>query len=161
MSNDPWADEPQAVAANAAPKYDYEPPTNSPAGEIVQTVKFGTSFDAPWLVAHGPDAATVNAIVNTTDYRDLVDTTVKVSRYAQKVYAGATAPAAAPNSPAPTNDTPRSQPDRTGHPQGAKEYCSHGEMQYSEWVSKAGKACKAFKCTERDRDQQCDIKWVK
>lgn len=159
MTNSPWDEEPQDVAASAAPKYDYEPPKGS-TGEIVQTVKFGTGFDAPWLVAHGPDAKTINTITNTVDYRTLVDTTVQVARYAQKAWAssastGSTATAVA------TTEAPRPQPDRSAPPNGEKKYCSHGERQYKEGVSKAGKTYKAYFCSSQDKDAQCAPEWAK
>lgn len=154
MTNeDPWATAPQEVAATAAPKYDYEPPVVAPkVGEVVQTVKFGTAFDAPWLVTHGPDAATVNAIVKARDFTDLIDNTVTITRYAQGKWSGTkTTPDAAP----------RSQPDRTGAPNGEKKYCAHGERDYKEGVSKAGKTYKGYFCTSGDKDNQCSPEWAK
>jgi hypothetical protein len=154
-SNDPWGEEPQSVAAQAAPKQSYDA-EKYPAAEIVQTVKLGSGYADPWLVVHGPDAATVNAIVNTTEYRDLIDTTVKISRYAQRAYAGTTSAA-----PAAANTAPKAQPDHTVAPSGETKYCEHGARSYKEGVSKAGKTYKGFFCSSADKDNQCAPEWVK
>lgn len=154
---DPWGTEPQEVAATAAPKYDYEPP--APSGEIVQTVKFGNEYGAPWLVTHGPTAGAVNTIVDTPDYRTLVDTTVKAARFAQGAWSGTTLAKATATSDG--NTATKSQPDRTLAPNGEKKYCIHGERTYREGVSKAGKPYKAFFCGSGDKDDQCSPEWAK
>lgn len=146
MSDTPWDD---------------EPATDSPVS-ISQTIKFGSGYDAPWLVARGPDAKSINAVVDTPDYKSLVNLTAKVARHAQKTWiesGGGTAPVSNSDS---TDTAPKSQPDRTAAPNGDKKYCSHGERAYKEGVNGAGKTWKGYFCpTPKGTSDQCAPEWVK
>lgn len=135
--------------------WDEEPATESPVS-ISQTIKFGSGYDAPWLVARGPDAKSINGVVDTPDYKVLVETTAKVARYAQKVWAGEASQSATASAPAL-----RTQPDRTAAPSGETKFCRHGERSYKEGVNKSGKTYKGFFCPSSDRDDQCSPEWAK
>jgi hypothetical protein len=140
--------------------WDDDAATESPVS-ISQTIKFGAGYDAPWLVARGPDAKAINSVVDTPDYKSLVEVTAKVARYAQKAWTesgGGSVPAAAGGS---ANTAPKAQPDRMAAPSGETKFCKHGARDYKEGVSKAGKTYKGFFCTSTDRDDQCGPDWAK
>lgn len=161
-NSDPWATEPEPAYEPPASSYEAPAaPVAAQAAEVVQTIKFGTAFDAPWSVVHGPNPATVNAIMGDPEYRQTIDLTVKIARYAQGQWSGTKTTPDAALRDSNTNSAPRSQPDRTDPPNGEAKYCAHGERSYKEGVSKAGKPYKGYFCTSQDKDNQCSPEWAK
>lgn len=106
--------EPKEVSAPA--------PTPAGPGEVVVTLKGGAGFEAPWIVIHGPDVASVSAQLNG----DLIDLMERTQNAAKKFSGGAAS--------APSGGGGR--PGRKEPPAGAPESPGPG-WEYKTGVSKA------------------------
>lgn len=167
MSNDPWSDEPEEQPALASPITTTNQSPAEPGADnhgMTTSFKGGPGYDAPMIAfrANDPEDMLVQLGGDPEGLvrRDVVLALFKLTAKLAAHFSILSGSKPASESAKPS-DAPKTQPTRTGHPQGRTESCKHGDMPYAEWVSNAGKACKAFRCTERNRDQQCDIIWVK
>ncbi|WKW87264.1 hypothetical protein SEA_CHARGERPOWER_49 [Mycobacterium phage Chargerpower] len=172
---DPWASAPAdapAEEAQAAPVEQQAPVatvTTATAAAVdsvsVQhstdgvsaTFKFAGAYSDPWVVVKGSDPGDVLGKVNTSTFKELMDTVQKIAG----VYAGAAKAAIggqAAAAPAQQSRAPQAAQEAPG---GEKRFCSHGEMVFKSGVAKgSGKPYQLFSCTA-PRDQQCKAQFLK
>lgn len=153
---------------------------------FVATFKAGKDYSAPWLVVHAPDAASLDAQLNDVTV-DLLARIGGISEVFQNLAAGGSAapqasaggalssqPAqAAPQSAPPAASPPYGQQQPQGavstppqqneaplrfHPEGKKCSVCGGSLYYQQWVSKANKTCKAYKCDGKGMGH--DLEWA-
>lgn len=153
--DDPWSSPPPEAAKPApAPR----PIVEGADGKVVLTFKGGTGFDAPWIVVHATDLDDALSYVNQQNGLKFQDLMNRVQNAAKGFAAlgGGSAPAPQGGGQQQSNAPQAAQQA----PNGQREFCSHGEMEFKSGVSKAGKPYSLFSCTVRDRNQQCKAKYL-
>jgi hypothetical protein len=143
---DPW---PETSSANDAK----EAPVTQPETEVSATLKAGTGYDAPWLVARGPNAAAVVAELRSWfGEGGLIDATARTAE-AFKRATGNDKPAA--------SQQRQPQPAATPPPGMEPKKCKHGAMVFRSGTSKKGNPYKVWSCPSTDQDDQCRGIFVK
>ena len=129
----------------------------APSGvtEVSITLKGGRDFDAPWCVIRADSTqAALDALDDTM--QELLKAAAKYGKAFAELGAGAR-PAAAKSGGSAQSSRPA--PGPKDHPNGKKEFCQHGEMQYKTGITKTGKnqgkTWGAFDCP----DGECGRKW--
>lgn len=165
-SNDPWADPAPTPATEPAAQAAVSTPAPRPAPDqsegITVTLKGNGGYDAPWIVIHATDATSALAQLKSAAMTELAGATATIAQWWYGKF-GAPARQGGGNSSqgAAPAGAPAGQPAPQEAPGGKQEFCSHGAMQYRDAVSKAGKAYKGFFCPERDRNAQCEPKFLR
>lgn len=173
MTTDPWATpESEPVTEPAAP------PATTPAKTTVGpltdnhgvTVSFkgGPGYDAPMIALRANDAADMLGLIGGDPAGKspdgvilaLMERVANGARFFSSKVPSSAGGGNGSQSAAPTG-APAGQPAPQEAPGGKQEFCSHGAMQYRDAVSKAGKAYKGFFCPERDRNAQCEPKFLR
>ncbi|QNJ55873.1 hypothetical protein SEA_PAINTERBOY_51 [Mycobacterium phage PainterBoy] len=148
-----------APAAPDASVWDAKPATQAlsvahSTDGVSATFKFGGAYSDPWVVVKGADAGEVNAKLHDPQFRELMDFVKRVA----DVYGPSNQPAQTQAQGGGQRQSRAPQAAQEA-PNGEKQYCQHGEMEYKTGVSKkTGKPYALFSCTA-PRDQQCDAKW--
>lgn len=134
---------------------------NDTTGEIEWsvTIKFGSGYDAPWMVGR---FSNLDAVTDTVTGRedDLRDAIVKIGKLA--AFAAEHAPAA----PAPAAGTPSSsgggaRPNPYQAPNGETRECKHGKMRYRTKVEGGETKWRAFFCdTPKGTPDQCKPQFI-
>ena len=153
---DPFADDTTEPEKTETPDVTVE----DAAIEYSVTLKGGRDFDAAWVVMRG----TKEQLLEEFD-EELQELLKQAAKYGKAFAAlgaegrgtGTGGGAAKRTGGAATQSRPA--PGPKDHPNGKKEFCQHGEMQYKSGVTKtgknAGKTWHAFDCP----DGECDRKW--
>ncbi|OHT67808.1 hypothetical protein BKG67_23130 [Mycobacteroides chelonae] len=156
--DDPWSAPPQGFATP-------EPPAQAPAvktvapsedGKVVLTFKGGTGYDAPWIVIHATSLEDAHDQV-TGENANLLAKVMTQTQNAGSHFSrlGGGKPTGGGNSGGGSNAPQAAQQA----PNGEKQYCQHGEMEYKTGISqKSGKHYALFSCTA-PRDEQCKAKF--
>ena len=152
---DPFADDTAAEPEKTeTPEVDVV--TEDNGLEVSVTLKGGRDFDAPWVVVR---AQSVGAALDALD--EDMQQLLKVAAKYGKAFAelGGSKPAGGAAKSGAASSNSRPAPGPKDHPDGKKEFCQHGEMQYKSGVTKTGKnqgkTWHAFDCA----DGVCDRKW--
>ena len=149
---DPFADgaaeETPDVTVDVAP---------SGVSEVSITLKGGRDFDAPWCVIRADSTqAALDALDDTM--QELLKAAAKYGKAFAALGAEGRSTGTGGGGSKPATQS-RPAPGPKDHPNGKKEFCQHGEMQYKSGVAKtgknAGKTWHAFDCP----DGECDRKW--
>ncbi|QFG12550.1 hypothetical protein PBI_TOAKA_50 [Mycobacterium phage Toaka] len=155
---------PATVVTNTA-----APVTVSPAGDLSVTFKGDGTYTAPWIVPKyasvdaalvdlGVDPAAVAELGQGAKWFALFDRATKMAQHFASLGGGT--PNAKPAGGGGGGGQRQSAPQAAKEaPNGEKQFCQHGEMEYKSGTSKkTGKPYALFSCTA-PRDQQCDAKW--
>src|SRR5690606_23404526 len=136
-----------------------EPTVNTENGEIEWslTIKFGSGYDAPWLVGR---FANLDAVEDVLENRaDQLKTVMeKVGRVGR--FAGSQMPSGGSNSGGQGANTGNGRPAHQQAPGGETRQCKHGEMVFKTG-SKNGRVWKGFFCpTPRNTPDQCSPEFL-
>ncbi|WP_078344679.1 hypothetical protein [Mycobacteroides chelonae] len=157
--DDPWASPPQGFATP-------EPPAQAPAakpavpsddGKVVLTFKGGKGYEAPWVVIHASSLGDAHDQVtgeNAVLLAKVMTEVTKAGGHFARLNGGS--PTASGSPSAGGSNAPQAAQQA---PNGEKQFCQHGEMEYKTGISKkSGKPYALFSCTA-PRDSQCDAKF--
>lgn len=153
MSNDPFADdyEPETEENTTVA----ETPTVEPAqvtgdqNYVTVILKGGAGYGAPSVSIRG--ASVSDALRHIEGAEDDLKELLRKTAQFGKAY-GILVDGDKPAGGAPQ----RSAPGPQEHPDGKKEFCEHGQMQFKSGISKkTGKAYSMFVCPSGDRNNEC------
>ncbi|TDB90934.1 hypothetical protein E1264_03770 [Actinomadura sp. KC216] len=142
---DPWSDGPAE-----------QPAEETTPVEVSATVKAGSGYDAPWLVARGPSAKAIVAEMRTWfGEGGLIHATAETAKAFKKV-TGNDRPAASGGA-APSQRSPQSSLPPGVEPKS----CQHGEMVFRSGTNAKG-TWKGFFCpTPKGTEGQCKPTFIK
>lgn len=154
---------PAAVGHNPA-----APVAVSPNGDLSVTFKGDGGYGSPWIVPKyasvgdalvdlGMSPQEVSTLSQGNRWLKLFERTKQMNDHFAGLGGGAPAPAG--NGGGGQQRQSKAPQQAQEAPNGEKQFCQHGEMEYKTGVSKkTGKPYALFSCTA-PRDQQCDAKW--
>ncbi|QGH80610.1 hypothetical protein SEA_RAHALELUJAH_50 [Mycobacterium phage Rahalelujah] len=122
---------------------------------VSATFKFEGAYSDPWVVVKGSDPSDVLGKVNDPAFKELMDRVKQIATF----YGGSAKPASGGGNGGGGGQRQSAPQAAKEAPNGEKQFCQHGEMEYKSGTSKkTGKPYALFSCTA-PRDQQCDAKW--
>jgi hypothetical protein len=160
---DPFADEPTDTASFDTP--------NEPNNGVTLSYKGGTGYDASLFVLRASNMRELLELIggdprnlsNAEVLKAIFDLSAKHQAYRSGLN-GSQKRAPAPESSGSTEQPVDSRPAPTDAPGGEERFCKHGKMTFRTGITKSGKnqgkTWQGFYCTERDKDNQCDVQWL-